>query len=187
MLRRSTILFLTMLASPALADDVSLNASKAPAGTYKLEVAHSQVLFYVKHIGLTDYYGRFNKITGTLNYNPAALEHSAASIDIDTTTLDTPSDPLDNTLKGPDVFDTAHFPTASFKSKSMTVTGPDHGQITGDLTIRGITKPVTLDVTFGNGIKPAGQCARAGLSRHRHDQARRLRYDRHDLGAAGER
>jgi len=154
MLRIAVLALAAIFATPALADDVSMDASKAPAGTYKLETAHSQVLFYVKHIGLTDYYGRFNKVSGTLNFNPAAPEHSAAAINIDTTTLDTPSDALNSTLKS-SLFDTAHFSSATFKSTSMTVTGRDRGQITGDLTIRGVTKPVTLDVTFtGTELNP---------------------------------
>jgi polyisoprenoid-binding protein YceI len=150
MLRRYLVAFLALtsiFATPALADDASKDSSKAPAGAYKLETSHSQIVFSILHIGLTDFYGRFDKLSGTLNYNPAAPEHSAVSIAIDTTSIDTPSSRLNDELKN-SIFDTAHFPGATFKSTSIKRTGPDTGQITGDLTIRNVTKPVTLDVTF---------------------------------------
>jgi len=143
------------ISAPALADDVSMDAAQAPSGTYQLETAHSQVLFSIRHIGLTQFYGRFDKMSGTLNFNAGQPEHSAVSVAIDTASVDTPSARLNDTLKGADVFDTAKFPQATFKSTSLTRIDASHGTITGDLTIRGVTKPVTLKVTFlGTELNP---------------------------------
>jgi polyisoprenoid-binding protein YceI len=137
-----------LLAMPAAADDVSMDASQAESGAYRLETSHSQILFAIRHMGLTEYYGRFDKMSGTLNYNSGQPEHSAVSVSIDTASVDTPSARLNDTLKGADVFNTAKFADATFKSTAMRRIDAGHGTITGDLTIRGITKPVTLNVTF---------------------------------------
>lgn len=150
MLRRAAAVLLgAILASPALA--ASKDPSQAPAGAYRLEASHSQLLFAIGHLELTSYHGRFDKLSGTLNFDPNQPEKSAVSITMDMTSLDTPSGELNNELKGTAVFDAAAFPTASFKSTAVTRTGPDSGKITGDLTIKGVTRPVTLDVVFGGG------------------------------------
>ncbi len=154
-LRMAVIALAALLAAPALAGDVSMDASQAESGAYRLERAHTQVLFAIRHMGLTEYYGRFDRVSGTLNYNSGQPEHSAVSVRIDTASVDTPSARLNDTLRGADVFDTAKFPDATFTSTAMTRTDAMHGTMTGDLTIRGITKPVTLDVTFeGTGSDP---------------------------------
>lgn len=139
------------LSSAAAAQDVSKDPGRAPSGTYRLETAHSQILFSIAHLGLTDYYGRFDKLSGTLAFDANQPEKSATAITIATDSVDTPSDRLNDELKSANVFSSAQFPTASFKSTSVTRTGPDSGRITGDLTIKGVTKPVTLDVTFRGG------------------------------------
>jgi polyisoprenoid-binding protein YceI len=139
---------LAMLAAPASAQS-SKDPNKAPTGSYSLETRHSQVLFAIPHLGITDYYGRFDKLSGTLSFNSGAPEKSSVSITIDMTSVDTPSHELMGELMGAGVFDTAKYPTATFKSTSVTKTGPDTGTITGDLTLHGVTRPVTLNVTFG--------------------------------------
>jgi len=142
------ICFSALLAGPAAAGDVSMDASQAESGAYRLETAHSQILFSIRHLGLTEYYGRFDKMSGTLNFNAGAPEHSAVSVTIDTASVDTPSARLNDTLKSDSVFDTTKFPEATFKSTALTRSDASHGTITGDLTIRGVTRPVTLNVTF---------------------------------------
>ncbi|HEY1614517.1 MAG TPA: YceI family protein [Rhizomicrobium sp.] len=137
----------------AHAQTISRDPTHAPNGTYEADAGHSQVLFSIVHLGLTDYYGRFDKLSGTLNFDGNQPEHSSLSITIDTTTIDTPSERLVGELKGADVFDTAQFPTATFKSTSTTRTGPNTGHVTGMLTIRNVTKPVTLDVVFNGGTQ----------------------------------
>jgi polyisoprenoid-binding protein YceI len=139
--------------APALAQDVSKDPSQAPRGSYRLEARHSQLLFAIGHAGLTEFHGRFDKLSGSLDFNPNQPEKSDVDVTIDMTSADTPSNELNNVLKGEDVFDADKFPTATFKSTSVTRTGADTGRIAGTLTLRGIAKPVTLDVTF-NGAGP---------------------------------
>jgi polyisoprenoid-binding protein YceI len=154
MLRSLSALFLgisLVMSAGAEAQMVSKDPAHAPSGFYKLETGHSLVLFSIMHMGLTDYYGRFDKLSGHLNFVATQPEKSSTEITIDTTSIDTPSDQLNNELRGTSVFSTQQFPTATFKSTSIERTGPDSGKMTGDLTIKGVTKPVVLDVTFTGG------------------------------------
>jgi polyisoprenoid-binding protein YceI len=141
-------LTLLALAAPAAAQSSS-DPRQAPAGSYSLETRHSQLLFAIPHLGITDYSGRFDKMSGTLSWNPGAPEKSAVSILIDMTSVDTPSRELIGELMGPNVFNATSFSTATFKSTAVTRTGPTTGTIAGNLALHGVTKPVTLDVTFG--------------------------------------
>lgn len=150
-----TVLSLGILLSamfPAAAQSVSKDPVRAPSGAYEVDPhGHTQMLFSILHLGLTDYYGRFDKVSGTLNYDGNQPEHSSLSITIDTSSVDMPSDRLTGELKGPSVFNSQQFPTANFKSTAVTRTGPDTGRVAGLLTIGSVTKPVTLDVTFNGG------------------------------------
>jgi polyisoprenoid-binding protein YceI len=152
------------LAGAAHADGVSTDPKKAPAGAYQVETHHTLVLFAIPHLGLTDYYGRFEKISGTLNFNPGAPEKSSVDVSIDTSSANVMSAELINELVGPSVFDSAHFPTATFKSTSIERTGSNTGRMTGDLTIHGVTKPVTFEVTFNGGLQaPIGNAYEIGF------------------------
>lgn len=151
MLRRAAAVTLMLgLAVPAAAQSVSKDTALAPSGTYNLDPSHSQLLFSIAHLGLTDFYGRFDRLSGILNFDPKTPEKSSAAVTIDTTSVDTPSGGLNDELKGT-VFGVRAFPTASFKSTSVTRTGPDTGRIEGNLTIKGVTRPVTLEAEFSGG------------------------------------
>jgi polyisoprenoid-binding protein YceI len=145
------ILALTALAGTARAD-ASSDPRKAPSGAYAVEVRHTQVMWGIPHLGITDFYGRFEKISGSLNFNAASPEKSAVTITIQMNSLNTPNAPLIGELTSASVFDVQKYPTATFKSTAIEKTGPTTGKITGDLTMHGVTKPVTLDVTFGGGL-----------------------------------
>ena len=129
----------------------SKDPEQAPAGSYIVDGKHTQVLFSIMHLGLTAYHGRFDRISGSLAFDGKQPERSAVSIIIDTTTLDTTSEKLNNDLKT--IFRAQQYPAAVFKSTSVTRTGADAGRISGLLTIQDITKPVILDVTFNGGAK----------------------------------
>ena len=144
---------LALAAQNASALSVSADPKNAPAGAYQLEPRHTQVLFAIPHFGITDYYGRFDKTSGSLNFNPSDPAASSVSVVIDTTSVDTMSQELTGELQGPTVFDSAHFPQATFKSTSAVRTGPSTGTVTGDLTLKGITKPVSFAVTFNGGMQ----------------------------------
>jgi polyisoprenoid-binding protein YceI len=141
---------LATTALPAFAGEVSTNPQSAPKGKYKVDPSHTSVLFCIRHNGIADYCGRFNTVSGSMSFNGGQPEKSSVSVEIDVNSLDTPSDKLDGELKS-SFFETAKFPTATFKSTSVKVTGKNEGEIAGNLTLHGVTKPVTLKATFGGG------------------------------------
>jgi polyisoprenoid-binding protein YceI len=134
---------------PALpaAAQTSLNV---PAATYTIDPKHTQIVFGVKHMGLSTFFGRFGYATGSLIFDPAAPEKSALSAQIDMNNLTTHWDELDQQLKA-SVFHIDKFPNATFVATQSVKTGPNTGTVTGNLTIAGVTKPVTLNVTFNGG------------------------------------
>jgi polyisoprenoid-binding protein YceI len=154
-MRRAIITAFAVMLSMDSAEAVSVETDPklAPSGSYEVEPRHTQVIFSIMHFGLTDFYGRFDKISGSLNFDGVDPADSTVSISIDTASVDTPNAQLNSEIQGSAIFDTAHFPQATFKSTSATRTGSTSGKVTGDLTIKGITKPVTLDVTFNGGLK----------------------------------
>ncbi|HEY4942525.1 MAG TPA: YceI family protein [Rhizomicrobium sp.] len=162
MRRPALIACLTVAALAGLAGaaGVSTDPKQAPAGTYQMETRHTQVIFAIPHLGLTDYYGRFEKVSGSLNFNPAAPEKSSVSVTIDTSSANVMNSELAGEIVGPAVFDSAKFPTATFISTAIARTGPTSGTMSGDLTIHGVTKPVTFAVTFNGGVmSPMGAAA----------------------------
>jgi polyisoprenoid-binding protein YceI len=130
---------------------VSTDPAAAPSGIYRLETAHSQLLFSIVHLGLTDYFGRFDRLSGTLHFDAHHPEQSSVEVAVDPASVDTQSTELNSELSGPHVFDTTKYPAATFRSTAITRTGPFGGQIVGDLTLRGVTRKITLTATFSGG------------------------------------
>jgi polyisoprenoid-binding protein YceI len=122
----------------------------AKAGTYAIDPNHTQVIFAIRHEGLSTFYGRFSKISGGLTFDPASPQTSALNVTIDMTGIETHVDALDKELRD-SVFDANKFPTATFVSTGITKTGDNTGTVTGNLTLNGVTKPLSLDVTFNGG------------------------------------
>jgi polyisoprenoid-binding protein YceI len=151
-MRHLLILGFLLCASLAQAAGVSTDPKQAPTGAYQIEPRHTQVIFAIPHYGITDYYGRFEKVGGTLSFNPGAPEKSAVDVTIDMASANVMNSTLVGELAGPTVFDSAHFPQATFKSTKVERTGANTGRMTGDLTLRGVTKPVTFDITFNGGL-----------------------------------
>ncbi len=131
--------------TPAYAQ-TSLNV---PAATYTIDPRHTQILFSIRHMGLSTFFGRFEKATGSLTFDPAMPDKSALSAQIDMTSIRTHVDALDKELVS--FFHADKFPTATFVSTQSVKTGANTGTVTGNLTIAGVTKPVTLNVTFNGG------------------------------------
>lgn len=155
---------LMLLASPVMAEDKSPSSenpatatapstdiSKAPAGSYELEKNHASITFKVMHMGNAYYTMRFNDFDADLTLDPAKPEASALNVSIKPASLDSNNPKLTEHTAGPDFFDVAKYPTITFKSTRVEKTGANTGKVTGDLTMHGVTKPVTLDVTFNNG------------------------------------
>ncbi|MCA0456600.1 MAG: YceI family protein [Chloroflexi bacterium] len=126
---------------------------------WNIDTTHAQANFAARHMMITTVRGNFNKITGTINFDPA--NPSAASVEavIDTTSISsTGNEQRDGHLKSPDFLDIEKFPTITFKStKVEAAPGATEAKITGDLTIKGVTKSVVLDAEFlGQGQSPFG-------------------------------
>ena len=148
------------VASPAAtAQDAPAPASAAVApSTVTLDPVHSMAVFRVQHLGAGFFWGRFNELTGTVQW---PLDDSAApSFDVvaEVSKVDTGSAKLDGNLQGPSFFNQAEFPTIAFKSKSAKKLGDRRYAVTGDLTLRGVTKSIEVDCTVtGVGKGPTGQ------------------------------
>jgi polyisoprenoid-binding protein YceI len=136
------------------------------AGTYALDKSHANIIFSVTHLGFSNYFGRFNNFDGTLVIDAAAPENSKVDITIDTASLDTNHDQLEGKLKNAPYFNVAQFPTATFKSTSVRVSpGTNTGVVVGELTLLGVTKPVTLDVVFNRqALNPFSKKQTVGFS-----------------------
>jgi len=132
-------------ASPALAAD-----------TYQFDKSHTTVGFQVRHL-VTNVGGRFQDFSGTIQVDRAKPESSSVEFTIQTASIDTNESKRDEHLKSPDFFDVAKQPTITFKSTSVKPTGKDAYEVAGNLTLRGVTKRITLPVTFlGEGKDPWG-------------------------------
>jgi polyisoprenoid-binding protein YceI len=151
-----TALLTSALAAPhAFAQAASQNPLMVKAGTYQVEPTHTQVNFSVLHFGFTYYSGVFSNVSGTLKLNPARPSAARLDVTIPISSVQTTSALLDKNLKGPEWFDTAKYPTATFVSTKVTPTGANTAQVEGNLTIRGVTQPETLSVRFiGAGVNP---------------------------------
>ncbi|MBI1238964.1 MAG: polyisoprenoid-binding protein [Alphaproteobacteria bacterium] len=141
------------LAVPAHADGPSLNPSAAPDGTYALEPTHTRVSFLISHLGLSQYTAWIEGASGTLQWNGQEPAKSSLAVTLDAAGVTTGLPKFDEELEGADFFDAATHPEITFVSKEVTVTGETTGTVTGDLTFRGVTKPMTLDVTFNGSIQ----------------------------------
>lgn len=162
-LLRVSLVFAVALTGPALAEP-STNPHSAPKGVYALDSSHTILTFCIKHMGISSYCGRFNKVSGTLDFNGSQPEKATAKITVDVNSLDTPSDALNQKLPK-EFFETAKFPTATYEATSVTVDGENKGKINGNLTLHGVTKPLALNTTFNGGTKDAFRDAyRIGFS-----------------------
>ena len=118
------------------------------ADTYKIDPVHSSVVFSIKHNGVTDFYGAFKDISGTVMFDPADASKSTVELTVPVESIDTRSEKRDQHLKSPDFFNAKQFPTITFKSNKIEGSG-DNFKISGDLTVHGVTKPITADFKRG--------------------------------------
>jgi polyisoprenoid-binding protein YceI len=134
-----------LFAAAALASAFATSAFAAPE-TYGAEPNHTYANFSYSHMGLSTQISKFSKTTGTVTYDKAAKTGSV-DITIDMKSVDTGSNLFNGHIQGADFLDTATFPTATFKSTKVVFDGDKPASIEGNLTIKGVTKPVTLKVT----------------------------------------
>jgi len=146
---------------PALAAVVTpaKPAASGAAGTFKVDVVHSTVVFAIKHMNVAYNYGRFDKLDGSFNFDAAAPERSTLEVIVDASSISTANDKRDNHLKSGDFFSAKEFPQLTFKSKSVKKAG-DKFEVAGDLTVKGQTKPMTVMVQdTGRGPGRKGEVA----------------------------
>ncbi|MBA2356627.1 MAG: YceI family protein [Acidobacteria bacterium] len=135
---------LSRLALAAVA--VAVLAAPAAAQTWKIDPAHSTATFTVKHMMVSTVHGSFGKIEGSVVYDGENIAAVKAETIIDATTITTNNEKRDAHLKSPDFFDVAAHPTITFKSKRAEAVGNGKFKLIGDLTMRGVTREVVLDV-----------------------------------------
>jgi polyisoprenoid-binding protein YceI len=133
----------------------------AETSNWTIDPAHTNSQFSVRHLVISTVRGQFGKTTGALHLDEKDLTKSAVEATIDVTTIDTRVADRDTHLKSPDFFDAAKYPTMTFKSTKVEKAGDDKLNVTGDLTLKGNTKPVVFEVTY----TPAAVTGMRGESR----------------------
>jgi len=128
-----------------LAAALSLPAGAATS-EWRIDPQHSSAQFSVRHMAISTVRGAFSKVNGTILLDDKDLSKSTVNVTIDVSTVDTREPDRDNDLRSDKFFDVAHFPTMTFKSKKVEQLATGKLKVTGDLTIRGTTKEVVLDV-----------------------------------------
>lgn len=142
-------------AADAVAVEQEAPAIQAESGTYAMDPGHTNVLASWTHFGFSKPTAHFGLTEGTLVYDAADVGNSSVNVSLSMTDLTSFVPALDEHLKNADFFDAGQFPTATFKSTHVEAAGTNKLTVTGDLTIKGITKPVTLDVVLnGAGMHP---------------------------------
>ncbi len=149
--RFRTLAFLLAATLPALAAD-----------TYKIDPSHSEIGFKVRHF-LSKTPGRFAKFQGTIQIDEKDLARSSVEVSIDTASVSTDNDARDKHLRSADFFDTEKFPAMTFKSTSVREVAKGKLEVTGDLTLRGVTKRITFPITNVGVINSPFGDVRAGF------------------------
>jgi polyisoprenoid-binding protein YceI len=152
-----------VIAGVAAADAESRDPVKAPPGQYELDKRHASLIVRVVHMGFSRYTMRFNGLSGGFTYDPANWQDTKVTITVDPKSIDTTDNSFNKTVEG--YFEPDRYPVIQFTSTGLKTTGEGEGELTGDLSLHGVTKPVTLNVTF-NGVGPGllGAGTRMGFS-----------------------
>jgi polyisoprenoid-binding protein YceI len=121
--------------------------SQAPSATqWQIDPAHSAAHFSVRHLMISNVRGEFAKVSGDVVLDPSDFTKSTVEVSVDATTIDTREPQRDEHLRSADFFDVANHPAITFRSKQIVAAGADRFKVTGDLTIRGVTREVTFDL-----------------------------------------
>ncbi len=126
---------------------LGVSAASAQTATWQLDPAHSNAQFSVRHLGISNVQGEFTKISGAVQLDDQDISKSSVNATIDVASIDTRVERRDNDLKSDHFFDVAKFPTMTFQSTKIWKTGDGTAKMTGNLTLHGVTKEVTFDVT----------------------------------------
>ena len=157
-MRNRPLTALTLAAAIALPPLTPGLAQAAPE-QYVIDTkgAHAFIQFRIKHLGYSWLYGRFNEFSGAFSYDLDDPSNSQVQVTIKTASLDSNHAERDKHLRGSDFLDVSRYPTATFKSTAYKETGFNKGVLEGELTLKGVTKPIRIDVErIGNGPDPWG-------------------------------
>ena len=164
------VLAQTVQGSESASDPTKFIPAPAPAGVYTIDKAHSSLIFRVNHLGFSHFTGRFSRFEIKLQLDPAHLGASHVTVRIDPSSIESDNAPAGflEMLRGPQWLDSAHYPDLSYRSTHVEVTSTNAMRISGELTLHGVTHPVTLNATFNGGYAghPMDPHARAGFSAH---------------------
>jgi polyisoprenoid-binding protein YceI len=158
-----------------------LTLTAAAQDTWQLDPPHSSAQFSVRHLGVSTVRGAFTKVSGTVQYDPASPGKSSIQATIETASVDTRVEMRDNDLRSPRFLDAQKFPTITFQSKKVEAAGAGKLKVTGDLTIKGVTKEVVIDV---DGPTPAIKDP-MGKDRLRMGASATTKINRNDFGVSG--
>ena len=128
-------------------------ASISMATEFTIDTSHSHVNFKVKHLAISTVSGRFTDFSGSFRFDPENIGDSSGSVTINVASVDTDIADRDNHLRSPDFFDVAQYPAMTFASTGVTVVDSRNFKLTGNLTLHGVTRPITLDVEYGGMVK----------------------------------
>ncbi len=155
-------------AAPAAAQEDAPDVATLPTGTYRIDPSHASLVFTVDHLGFSHYTAQFRSFDATLEIDPANPGAASVTASVDVASLLLPSPPAGfaEEMQGPTWFNAAAHPKISFRSTGVTMTGPRTANVAGELTLLGVTKPVTLDARFNGGWEgiPPDPNARIGFS-----------------------
>ena len=132
--------------------------------TWQIDPAHSHIAFSARHLMISKVRGRFENFSGTINFDENSPTASTVNVEIDAASINTREQQRDDHLRSPDFLDAANHPTLTFQSKRIEQTGGDNGRLVGDLTIRGVTREVALDVEYAGQAKSPWGTTSAGFS-----------------------
>jgi polyisoprenoid-binding protein YceI len=147
-----------LLASTAFLLPLALSQGEtksAGAEMFEVDPVHSSVIFRIKHLGVSYFYGRFNDVSGKILFDAKNPVASSVEAQIKAESVDTNSADRDKHLRSPDFFNAKQFPAIAFKSRSVKKADATSFEVTGDLTLHGVTKPLTVKMTHvGTGDIP---------------------------------
>ncbi len=154
-----------VLAAPAAAQSpADADPAAVQGGGYVVEPAHTRITFAVSHMGFTTWYGDFTQAAGVLTVQAGAPAADKVDVTVQTASVSTTNAKLDGELRDPTWLDAAKFPTITFRSTRVTPTGPGRADVTGDFTLHGVTRPLTLHATFnGAGTNPLSKAYTVGF------------------------
>jgi polyisoprenoid-binding protein YceI len=163
-LRRSTLVALAialptaaLALAPRVAEPANSPIPEKAAGTYKVDRVHSSCQFRVNHLAASMFWGRFDDVAGSITYTPGTPGSLEFDIRIPTASVHSGDSKLDNHLKGPDFFNIKEYPEMTFKSREATPAAGNMWKVEGDITLLGVTRPITAMVEWIGYSEPYGK------------------------------